>query len=89
MPTKHGFSKDSKPFFYHEVIDRNDGAVLVSEYFHLGWVTEFRYSQKIGCAANGDWGMFGGLYDPVELVVGSRNLVLIDHIRMFSLSFHL
>ena len=64
MPTKHGFTKDSKPFFYHEVIDRNDGAVLVSEYFHLGWVTEFRYSQKIGWAANGDWGMFGGLYDP-------------------------
>jgi hypothetical protein len=27
------------------VIDRNDGAVLVSEYFDLGWVTEFRYIQ--------------------------------------------
>ena len=38
--------------------------MLVDEYFHLGWVTEFRYSQKIGWAANGDWGMFGGLYDP-------------------------
>ena len=25
------------------MIDRNDGAVLVSEYFDLGWVTEFRY----------------------------------------------
>ena len=64
LSTKHGFTKDSSPFFYHEVIDRNDGAVLVDEYFDLGWVTEFRYSQKIGWAANGDWGMFGGLYDP-------------------------
>ena len=27
--------------------------------------------------------------DPLELVVGSRNLVLIDHIRIFSLSFYL
>ncbi len=26
------------------MIDRNDGAVLVSEYFDLGWVTEFRYT---------------------------------------------
>jgi len=64
LSTKHGFPKESSPFFYHEVIDRNDGAVLVDEYFDLGWVTEFRYSQKIGWAANGDWGMFGGLYDP-------------------------
>jgi len=64
LSTKSGFPKDSKPFFYHEVIDRNDGAVKVDEYFDLGWVTEFRYSQKIGWAANGDWGMFGGLYDP-------------------------
>ena len=36
----------------------------MDEYFDLGWVTEFRYSQKIGWAANGDWGQFGGLYDP-------------------------
>merc|ERR1712172_379784 len=64
LPTRHGFKEDSRAFFYHEVIDRNDGAVLVDEYFDLGWVTEFRYSQKIGWAANGDWGQFGGLYDP-------------------------
>ncbi len=42
---QHGFKAGSRPFFYHEVIDRNDGAVLVSEYFDLGWVTEFRYSK--------------------------------------------
>ena len=64
LPTRHGFKEGSNAFFYHEVIDRNDGAVLVDEYFDLGWVTEFRYSQKIGWAANGDWGQFGGLYDP-------------------------
>ena len=43
LPTKHGFKAGSKPFFYHEVIDRDDGAVIVDEYFDLGWVTEFRY----------------------------------------------
>lgn len=64
LSTQHGFKDGSKPFFYHEVIDRNDGAVLVDEYFDLGWVTEFRYSQKIAWAAFGDWGQFGGLYDP-------------------------
>ena len=42
LPTKHGFRAGSKPFFCHEVIDRDDGAVIVDEYFDLGWVTEFR-----------------------------------------------
>ena len=64
LAPQHGFREGSRAFFYHEVIDRNDGAVLVDEYFELGWVTEFRYSQKIGWAANGEWGQFGGLYDP-------------------------
>merc|ERR1711936_1491039 len=27
LPTKHGFKAGSKPFFCHEVIDRDDGAV--------------------------------------------------------------
>jgi len=39
VSTEHGFKEGGKAFFYHEVIDRQDGVVLVSEYFHLGWVT--------------------------------------------------
>ena len=46
LPTEHGFKAGSKPFFCHEVIDRDDGAVIVDEYFDLGWVTEFRYKMK-------------------------------------------
>ncbi|KAJ8298305.1 hypothetical protein KUTeg_024836, partial [Tegillarca granosa] len=36
-----------RPIFFHEVIDQNDGAVKVTEYTSLGYVTEFRYCQKI------------------------------------------
>nr|KAG5706333.1 hypothetical protein BaRGS_026115 [Batillaria attramentaria] len=51
-----GATKDTqfggKPFYMHEVIDQNDGAiksefVQVNEYYGLGRVTEFRYCQKI------------------------------------------
>ncbi|KAL5012334.1 hypothetical protein ScPMuIL_010885 [Solemya velum] len=35
------------PFFYHEVIDQNDGAIKTTEYTRLGYVTEFRYCQKL------------------------------------------
>ncbi|CAG0879313.1 unnamed protein product [Darwinula stevensoni] len=58
----HGFKQGRPPFFFHEVIDRNDGAVTVDEYFHLGRVTEFRYSQKIAWGIN-DFGQLGGLVD--------------------------
>ena len=36
LPTEHGFSEGSKLFVYQEVIDRNDGAVTVKEYFDTG-----------------------------------------------------
>ncbi|CAG0902207.1 unnamed protein product [Darwinula stevensoni] len=53
----------SKPaFFYHEVIDRNDGAVKVDEYFHLGRVTEFRYCSKIATGIR-DFSQLGNLID--------------------------
>nr|KAG5706336.1 hypothetical protein BaRGS_026118 [Batillaria attramentaria] len=46
-----GATKDTqfggKPFYMHEVIDQNDGAIKVNEYYNLGRVTEFRYCQKI------------------------------------------
>eukprot|EP00095_Tigriopus_kingsejongensis_P000508 maker-scaffold367_size194084-snap-gene-0.49 protein:Tk00508 transcript:maker-scaffold367_size194084-snap-gene-0.49-mRNA-1 annotation:"hypothetical protein DAPPUDRAFT_64687" len=64
LNTKHGFKQGSLPFFVHEVIDRDDGVVRVQEYYDLGLVTEFRYSQKIAWATTGDWGQYGGMYDP-------------------------
>ncbi|XP_059150386.1 alpha-amylase-like [Physella acuta] len=53
-----------RPFFFHEVIDRNDGAIKVDEYFHLGYVTEFRFPQKVKEGASGDLGRLGSVYDP-------------------------
>ena len=64
LSAHHGFKAGSKAFFYHEVIDRDDGVVIVDEYYDLGWVTEFRYSQKIAWATYGDWGMYSDLYVP-------------------------
>lgn len=36
LPTSHGFPAGSKLFVYNEVIDRNDGAVTVDEYYDTG-----------------------------------------------------
>ncbi|KAH9519299.1 Alpha-amylase A type-1/2 [Bulinus truncatus] len=60
----HDLPEGGRPFFYHEVIDRNDGAIKVNEYFHLGYVTEFRYPQKVKEGASGDLGRLGAVYDP-------------------------
>ncbi|XP_055893859.1 alpha-amylase-like [Biomphalaria glabrata] len=60
----HDLPEGGRPFFYHEVIDRNDGAIKVNEYFHLGYVTEFRYMQKVREGASGDLGRLGAVYDP-------------------------
>ncbi|XP_050415125.2 alpha-amylase [Patella vulgata] len=51
-----------KPFFYHEVIDQNDGAIKVTEYESLGYVTEFRYCQKIAWGIK-NFGQLGGVVD--------------------------
>ncbi|KAK7085956.1 hypothetical protein SK128_005871 [Halocaridina rubra] len=58
-----GFPAGTKPFFAHEVIDRNDGAVTVQEYYGLGRVTEFRYCQKIAWGIQ-DPNQLYGVYDP-------------------------
>ncbi|XP_052722542.1 alpha-amylase-like [Crassostrea angulata] len=52
-----------RPFFYHEVIDQNDGAVRVNEYYELGYVTEFRYCQKIAYGVH-NFGEFNNMYVP-------------------------
>ncbi|XP_069131143.1 alpha-amylase-like [Argopecten irradians] len=51
-----------KPFFYHEVIDQNDGAIKVTEYEPYGYVTEMRYCQKIAWGINN----FGQLNNVVD-----------------------
>ncbi|CAL1534471.1 unnamed protein product [Lymnaea stagnalis] len=60
----HDLPEGGRPFFYHEVIDRNDGAIKVDEYYHLGYVTEFRFPQKVKEGASGDLGRLGSVYDP-------------------------
>lgn len=52
-----------RPVFFHEVIDQNDGAVKVTEYTPLGYVTEFRYCQKIAWGIR-NFGQLNGVYDP-------------------------
>ena len=52
--------------------------VKVKDYFERGGDVNAKHD-----------GYFALKYAAVELVVGSRNLVLIDHIRIFSLSFYL
>uniref|UniRef100_A0A6Q2XB97 Alpha-amylase n=1 Tax=Esox lucius TaxID=8010 RepID=A0A6Q2XB97_ESOLU len=42
------FDKNSRPFIFQEVIDMGFEAIKASEYFHLGRVTEFKYSVKLG-----------------------------------------
>ena len=55
--------KGGKPFIYHEVIDQNDSAIKVNEYYPNGRVTEFRFCQKIAQGAR-YFGELGGVYDP-------------------------
>lgn len=71
----HGFPSNSRPFVVGEVIAgysiANDG-FLASEYFHLGTVTEFRYSQEISRVFSGNdllkWlQSFGILFIMIEL----------------------
>ena len=51
-----------RPFFYHEVIDQNDGPIKTTEYTSLGYVTEFRYCQKLKEGVD-SFGRLGGVVD--------------------------
>ena len=59
----HDVKEGGRPFFYHEVIDQNDGAIKVNEYTPLGYVTEFRFCQKIAFGIR-NFGQLQGVYDP-------------------------
>ncbi|XP_055858833.1 alpha-amylase A-like isoform X2 [Episyrphus balteatus] len=49
---EQGFAPGSRPFIYQEVIDNGGEAITREEYTHLGAVTEFRHSSKIGIVFN-------------------------------------
>jgi hypothetical protein len=57
LNTAHGFAANSRPFVVGEVIAgynlENDG-FLGSDYFKLGTITEFRYSQEISRVFSGN-----------------------------------
>lgn len=36
LSTDHGFPAGTRPFFFHEVIDRDDGVVTVNQYYDMG-----------------------------------------------------
>ncbi|CAL4138325.1 unnamed protein product, partial [Meganyctiphanes norvegica] len=63
LNVSQGFPAGTRPFFSHEVIDRNDGAVIVNDYYGMGRVTEFRYCQKIAQGIQ-NFGELQGVYDP-------------------------
>ena len=41
LNTDQGFPSGTRPFFYHEVIDRDDGVVTVNEYYGMGKIFIF------------------------------------------------
>lgn len=53
LNTEFGFSPESRPFIYQEVIDLGGEAISASEYASLGRVTEFKFSLKIGTVFRG------------------------------------
>ncbi|ESO93717.1 hypothetical protein LOTGIDRAFT_228508 [Lottia gigantea] len=68
-----------KALFYHEVIDQNDGAIKVNEYYDLGLVTEFRYCQKIAWGIN-NFGQLNGVVDyGWGMSKSDRALVFVDN----------
>lgn len=79
LPTDQGFPAGSKFYVFQEVIDQNDGAIKVDEYYDMGYVTEFRYCQKIG------WGIqnYGQLANLVDygwgMAVSERAFIFVDN----------
>ena len=55
LNTNYGFASNQRPFVVGEVIGGHDGSegFFASDYFPLGTVTEFRYSQDISRSFSG------------------------------------
>ncbi|KAI7815170.1 alpha-amylase [Rhyzopertha dominica] len=53
LNTNFGFAAGSRPYIYQEVIDLGGEAVQAKEYTHLGAVTEFLHSDRIGRVFHG------------------------------------
>lgn len=47
LNTNYGFAANSRPFIVGEVIDNGGEAISGTEYFSLGTITEFRYSNDL------------------------------------------
>lgn len=47
LNTNYGFAANSRPFIVGEVIDNGGEAIDGSEYFSLGTITEFRFSDAM------------------------------------------
>lgn len=76
LNTNYGFAANSRPFVVGEVIGGADGSegFYASDYFKLGTVTEFRFSQEISRVFSGNdqlkylstfgegWGFFPSKY---------------------------
>jgi len=68
LNTSHGFPAGARPFIVQEVIDLGGEVIGGGEYFHLGRVTEFKFSKGIGEVFRGhtplrylvDFGIEGG-----------------------------
>lgn len=54
LNTSFGFAENSKAFIVQEVIDLGGEAISKYEYTNLGVVTEFKFSNEIGNAFNGN-----------------------------------
>ncbi|KAK8732749.1 hypothetical protein OTU49_006906 [Cherax quadricarinatus] len=79
LNTDQGFPSNTRPFFMLEVVDRNDGAVTVQEYYGMGRVTEFRYCQKIAWGVQ-NFEQLAGVYDPGWGMADSdKALVFVDN----------
>ena len=68
-----------RPFVYHEVIDQSNGPVTAQQYTSIGYVTEFRYCQKLKEGIDG----FGSLTDVVDynwgMVDSEHAFVFVDN----------
>uniref|UniRef100_A0A1B0EY97 Alpha-amylase n=1 Tax=Phlebotomus papatasi TaxID=29031 RepID=A0A1B0EY97_PHLPP len=54
LNTDHDFPENSRPFFYHEVIDAGGEAISKYEYIHLSAITDFLLSYSIGFTFRGN-----------------------------------
>ncbi|XP_064112999.1 alpha-amylase-like isoform X2 [Macrobrachium nipponense] len=79
LNTEQGFPAGTRPFFAHEVIDLGNGAVTPQEYYGLGRITEFKYSQKIALGIQ-ELDQLKNVYEPGSgMVDPDKAFVFVDN----------